>query len=177
MQEYARKLSKIKSRTKLSRRSRDASSSAEGTPEVAVKTKISSPLVENFDDVVDDISQATTPKAKSSLLQKKLAENRKIFQQRSKEMTENKRAVEEKVEAIRQQLDESDTTISELHKELATVLPVQPVVITTQVMYIFVKWNRSFFGGEFVLTCFVDSGHQQPYLATLQSARQGQQNS
>lgn len=53
------------------------------------------------------MSQATTPKAKSSLLQKKLAEDREMFERRSKEMTENKRAVEEKVEAIKQQLDES----------------------------------------------------------------------
>ncbi|XP_015517544.2 golgin subfamily B member 1 isoform X1 [Neodiprion lecontei] len=132
VQEYARKLSKIKSRAKLSRRSKDASSSVEGTPETAAKSRISSPLVENFDDV-DDISQAKTPKAKSSLLQKKLMENRKIFEQRSREMSENKRVVKEKVEAIRQQLDESDTTILELQKELTTTLPVQPIVITTQV--------------------------------------------
>ncbi|XP_046748610.1 protein lava lamp-like [Diprion similis] len=132
VQEYARKLSKIKSRAKLSRRSKDASSSVEGTPETVVKSRISSPSVENFDNV-DDISQAKTPKAKSSLLQKKLMENRKIFEQRSREMSENKRVVKEKVEAIRQQLDESNTTILELQKELTTTLPVQPIVITTQV--------------------------------------------
>ncbi|XP_048512104.1 protein lava lamp isoform X2 [Athalia rosae] len=130
VQEYAQKLSKIKSRAKLSRRSRDPSSSVEGTPEMVAKSKISSPSVENFNSTIEDISQARTPKAKSSLLQKKLAENRKIFEQRSREMTENKRAVEEKVEAIRQQLDESDTTTLELQKEVSTVVPVQPVVIT-----------------------------------------------
>ncbi|XP_031783521.1 golgin subfamily B member 1 isoform X9 [Nasonia vitripennis] len=78
---------------------------------------------EPSDDVVDDISQAKTPKAKSSLLQKKLAEDRKIFEQRSKELTESKRAVEEKVEALRQQLEE---------RYVAPVSVVSPVLVTSQ---------------------------------------------
>lgn len=72
---------------------------------------------------MDDISQAKTPKAKSSLLQRKLAEDKKIFEQRRSEITESKRAVEEKVEAIRQQLDEREQQ-----------LPITPVVLS-QVLF------------------------------------------
>jgi hypothetical protein len=76
-------------------------------------------------DDVDDISQATTPKAKSSLLQKKLAEDRKIFQQRSKDMIESKRAVEEKFEALKQQFED---------KYVAPVSIVSPVSFISQVI-------------------------------------------
>ena len=117
MKEYSSKLSKIKTRTKRSHTTEDASSS-ESTP----KSRSDSSFVEVFDDV-DDISQAKTPQAKSSLLQKKLAEDRKIFEQRSKELTESKRAVEEKVEALRQQLEEK------------YVSPVTPVLVTSQVRF------------------------------------------
>lgn len=82
---------------------------------------------------MDDISRAKTPKAKSSLLQRKLAENRKIFEQRSKEMTESKRAVEEKVEAIRQQMDQTGLSIAESQKDPIIVTPVKPVLIASQV--------------------------------------------
>lgn len=95
-------------------------SSNESTP----KSKSDVSTVEAAEDVVDDVSQAKTPKAKSSLLQKKLAEDRKIFERRSKELTESKRAVEEKVEALRQQLEE---------KYVAPVSVVSPVLITSQV--------------------------------------------
>jgi len=84
------------------------------------------------DDTIDDISQAKTPKAKSSLLQRKLAENRKVFEQRNKELTETKRAVEEKVEAIRQQLDETDLAAAEYKDQLA-ITPIRPLVITSDV--------------------------------------------
>ncbi|XP_033217023.1 golgin subfamily B member 1-like isoform X2 [Belonocnema kinseyi] len=100
IQEYAKKLSKFKTRAKLSRKGKE-----EASGESTAKSETA--LLE-AEDVVDDISQAKTPKAKSSLLQRKLAEDKKIFEQRSKVMTENKRAVEEKVEAIRQQLEERD---------------------------------------------------------------------
>lgn len=86
------------------------------------------------DDTIDDISQAKTPKAKSSLLQRKLAENRKAFQQRNKELTETKRVMEEKVEAIRQQLDETDLA-AEIHKDQLTVTPIRPLVITSDVSF------------------------------------------
>lgn len=97
-------------------------SSSESTP----KSKSDTSTAEPSDDVVDDISQAKTPKAKSSLLQKKLAEDRKIFEQRSKELTESKRAVEEKVEALRQQLEE---------RYVAPVSVVSPVLVTSQVIF------------------------------------------
>lgn len=84
------------------------------------------------DDTIDDISQAKTPKAKSSLLQRKLMENRKVFEQRSKELTETKRAVEEKVEAIRQQLDETDLAAAE-HKDQLAITSIRPLVITSDV--------------------------------------------
>lgn len=87
------------------------------------------------DDTIDDISQAKTPKAKSSLLQRKLVENRKAFEQRSKELTETKRAVEEKVEAIRQQLDETDLATAE-HKDQLVITSIKPLVITSDVSFI-----------------------------------------
>ena len=100
---YAKKLSKFKSRAKLSRRSK-GEASAESTP----KSTSEASLSETLEEAVDDSSRAKTAKAKSSLLQRKLAEDKMIFEQRSKEITENKRAVEEKVEAIRQQLQERE---------------------------------------------------------------------
>ncbi|XP_058788968.1 protein lava lamp-like isoform X2 [Phymastichus coffea] len=119
LQEYAKKLSKFKTR-KVSRPTKDgATSSSDSTPKF--KSEIS--ITELSDDTVDDISQAKTPKAKSSLLQRKLAEDRKIFEQRSKELTESKRAVEEKVEALRQQLEET---------YVAPVVPVNPVLVPSQ---------------------------------------------
>lgn len=81
------------------------------------------------EEVIDDISQAKTPKAKSFLLQRKLAENRKAFEQHSRELTETKRAVEEKVEAIRQKLDETDLAAAD---QLA-VTPIRPLIITSDV--------------------------------------------
>ncbi|XP_011868344.1 PREDICTED: protein lava lamp isoform X2 [Vollenhovia emeryi] len=127
VQEYARRLSKIKSRAKLSRRSKEGASSSKDTMH---SHKTESAAQDVTDDTIDDISQAKTPKAKSSLLQRKLAENRKVFEQRSKELTETKRAVEEKVEAIRQQLDE---TAAE-HKDQLANTPIRPLVITSDVM-------------------------------------------
>ncbi|XP_015600609.1 protein lava lamp isoform X2 [Cephus cinctus] len=128
VQEYARKLSKIKSRAKLSHRSKDGATSSSDT---ALQTMPELALPE-IGGSMDDISLAKTPQAKSSLLQRKLAENRKIFEQRSKEMTESKRAVEEKVEAIRQQLDERDLSIVETQRE-RMVTPVRPIVLASQV--------------------------------------------
>ncbi|XP_011051006.1 PREDICTED: protein lava lamp isoform X1 [Acromyrmex echinatior] len=128
VQEYARRLSKIKSRAKLSRRSKEGASSSKDTTH-----KTESTTMDVTDDTIDDISQAKTPKAKSSLLQRKLAENRKVFEQRSKELTETKRAVEEKMEAIRQQLDETDLAAAE-HKDQLSITPIRPLVITSNVM-------------------------------------------
>ncbi|XP_071566020.1 uncharacterized protein [Temnothorax nylanderi] len=128
VQEYARRLSKIKSRAKLSRRSKEGASSSKDTMH-----KTESAAQDVTDDAIDDISQAKTPKAKSSLLQRKLAENRKVFEQRSKELTETKRAVEEKVEAIRQQLDETDLAAAE-HKDQLAITPIRPLVVTSDVM-------------------------------------------
>ncbi|XP_012232589.2 protein lava lamp isoform X2 [Linepithema humile] len=131
VQEYSRRLSKIKSRAKLSRRSKEGVSSSTDT---AHPHKTESIARETTDDAIDDISQAKTPKAKSSLLQRKLVENRKAFEKRSKELTETKRAVEEKVEAIRQQLDETDLAATEMHKDQLVVTPIRPVMITSDVM-------------------------------------------
>ncbi|XP_018049825.1 PREDICTED: centromere-associated protein E-like isoform X1 [Atta colombica] len=128
VQEYARRLSKIKSRAKLSRRSKEGASSSKDTTH-----KTESTAMDVTDDTIDDISQAKTPKAKSSLLQRKLAENRKVFEQRSKELTETKRAVEEKMEAIRQQLDETDLAAAE-HKDQLSITPIRPLVVTSNVM-------------------------------------------
>jgi len=122
-------LSKIKSRAKLSRRSKEGASSSKDTIH---SHKTESTVKDVTDDTIDDISQAKTPKAKSSLLQRKLAENRKVFEQRSKELTETKRAVEEKVEAIRQQLDETDLAAAE-HKDQLASTPIRPLVITSDV--------------------------------------------
>lgn len=94
--------------------------------------KTESTAKDTTDDAIDDISQAKTPKAKSSLLQRKLAENRKVFEQRNKELTETKRAVEEKVEAIRQQLDETDLAAAE-HKDQSAITPIRPLVIISDV--------------------------------------------
>ncbi|XP_032687295.1 golgin subfamily A member 4-like isoform X3 [Odontomachus brunneus] len=131
VQEYARRLSKIKSRARLSRRSKEGSSSSKDTVH---SPKTESTAIDTTDDTIDDISQAKTPKAKSSLLQRKLAENRKAFEQRSKELTETKRAVEEKVEAIRQQLEETDLASMEMHKDQLPVTPVRPLMVTSDIM-------------------------------------------
>ncbi|XP_023289922.1 golgin subfamily B member 1 isoform X2 [Orussus abietinus] len=138
VQEYARKLSKIKSRAKLSRRNKDATASSS---ETMSKSNIEVSSLEPA-DVVDDVSQAKTPKAKSSLLQRKLAENRKIFEKRSKEMTESKRAVEEKVEAIRQQLEERDLSLVELQKDWVPGTPVKPVTITSEIVTPMMQLNQ-----------------------------------
>lgn len=122
-------MSKIKSRAKFSRRSKEGASSSKDTTH---SHKTESTAKDVTDDAIDDISQAKTPKAKSSLLQRKLAENRKVFEQRNKELTETKRAVEEKVEAIRQQLDETDLAAAE-HKDQLAITPIRPLVITSDV--------------------------------------------
>ncbi|XP_072743713.1 uncharacterized protein [Anoplolepis gracilipes] len=129
VQEYARRLSKIKSRAKMSRRSKEGASASKDTVH---SHKTESVAKDTTDDVIDDISQAKTPKAKSSLLQRKLAENRKAFEQRNKELTETKRVMEEKVEAIRQQLDETNLASMEYKDQLA-ITPIRPFVITTEV--------------------------------------------
>lgn len=90
-------------------------------------------MANTSDQSIDDISQAKTIKAKSTLLQKKLAENRKAFEQRNKEIIETKRAVEEKVEAIRQQLEEKDVTVMGFPRDQLSVTPVKPVMITSDV--------------------------------------------
>ncbi|XP_025154799.1 protein lava lamp isoform X2 [Harpegnathos saltator] len=131
VQEYARKLSKIKSRAKLSRRSKEGSSSSKDTVH---SPKTESVAIDTTDDAIDDISQAKTPKAKSSLLQRKLAENRKVFEQRNKELTETKRAVEEKVEAIRQQLEETNLVSAEIYRDQLPVTPVRPLMVTSDIM-------------------------------------------
>ncbi|XP_025263036.1 protein lava lamp isoform X2 [Camponotus floridanus] len=129
VQEYARRLSKIKSRAKLSRRSKEGNSSKD-----TVHThKTESVAKDTTDDSIDDKSQANTPQAKSFLLQKKLAENRRVFEQRNKELTETKRVMEEKVEAIRQQLDETYSG-TEICKDQLVVTPIRPLVVTSDVM-------------------------------------------
>ncbi|XP_015171904.1 PREDICTED: golgin subfamily A member 4-like isoform X2 [Polistes dominula] len=117
-QEYASRLSKIKSRTKLSKRSKDGASTSKDVEQPS-----------EIDTSIQDISQATTRKAKSSLLQRMLVENRKVFEQRNKELTETKRAVEEKVEAIRQQLNEKDLAMMELQKDQT----VTPILVTSEI--------------------------------------------
>lgn len=130
VQEYARRLSKIKSRARLSRRSKETA-----TPkDVSQQPMLDAMVADAPEETIDDISQATTPKAKTTLLQKKLAENRKVFEQRSKEITETKRAVVEKVEAMKQLLDEKDVAMMGMHKDQLSVMPVRPVVVTSDVM-------------------------------------------
>ncbi|KAK1124468.1 hypothetical protein K0M31_006819 [Melipona bicolor] len=129
VQEYARRLSKIKSRAKLSRRNREENLTSKDVTHTSETS-----LANTSDQSIDDISQAKTVKAKSTLLQKKLAENRKAFEQRNKEIIETKRAVEEKVEAIRQQLEEKDVTVMGFPRDQLSVTPVKPVMITSDIM-------------------------------------------
>lgn len=96
-------------------------------------------MPDTYEQNIDDISLATTAKAKSTLLQKKLAENRKAFEQRNKEMSETKRAVEEKVEAIRQQLEEQDVTATSLQRDQLPITPIKPIMITSEVGDSFLK--------------------------------------
>ncbi|KAK0159611.1 hypothetical protein PV327_010707 [Microctonus hyperodae] len=105
VQEYAEKLTKIKSKVKLSRRSTDPTTSKK-------KDNDNENALED-ENISENISEekAKTPKAKSHLLQKKLAENRRVFEQRNKELNESKRATEEKVEEIRQQINDTDLSI------------------------------------------------------------------
>lgn len=113
----------------MSRRSKEGASSSKDAVH-----KAESAVKDTTDDSIEDISQAKTPKAKSSLLQRKLAENRKAFEQHSKELTETKRAVEEKVEAIRQQLEETDLAVTEQKDPLA-VMPIKPLMVTSEVSF------------------------------------------
>ncbi|XP_043265047.1 golgin subfamily A member 4-like isoform X2 [Colletes gigas] len=134
VQEYARRLSKIKSRAKLSRRHKEGILPGKGTS--VTSDTASANMTEQ---AINDISQAKTAKAKSTLLQKKLAEDRKVFEQRNKERTETKRAVEEKVEAIRQQLEEKDVPNTDLatmglQKDHLSVTPINPIMITSEIM-------------------------------------------
>ncbi|CAK9805441.1 Protein lava lamp [Anthophora plagiata] len=128
VQEYARRLSKIKSRAKLSRRNKEGNLPAKDVTHTSEVT-----VADTSEETVDDISQAKTAKAKSTLLQKKLAENRKAFEQRNKEIIETKRAVEEKVEAIRQQLEEKDAAMGFQRDQLPHTT-VKPVMITSDVV-------------------------------------------
>ncbi|XP_057340426.1 putative leucine-rich repeat-containing protein DDB_G0290503 isoform X3 [Microplitis mediator] len=98
VQEYAKKLTKIKSKVK-SRRSVDTSGLS-SVNETMSPSKL-------------DHSEAQTPSERSHLLQQKLEENRKIFEQRNKNLIESKRADEVKLEEIRQQLFSGETTVSE----------------------------------------------------------------
>lgn len=134
-------MSKIKSRAKLSRRSKEGASSSKDTVHLH---KTESTIDDTTDDAIKDISQAKTPKAKSSLLQRKLAENRKVFEQRSKELTETKRAVEEKVEAIRQQLEETDLATVEIHKDQLAIVPIRSLVVTSDVSFILILFKYFF---------------------------------
>ncbi|XP_078052443.1 uncharacterized protein LOC144478443 isoform X1 [Augochlora pura] len=134
VQEYARRLSKIKSRAKLSRKNKEGHMAPKDTSHTSDAT-----LPGTSYKAIEDIGQAKTAKAKSTLLQKKLAEDRKVFEQRNKERTETKRAVEEKVEAIRQQLGEKDVSHQDLavinvQKDQLSVTPIKPVMITSEVM-------------------------------------------
>lgn len=114
-------------------------------------------VADTSDPTVDDISQAKTAKAKSTLLQKKLAEDRKVFEQRNKQRTETKRAVEEKVEAIRQQLEEKDVSNTDfasisIQKDQPSITSIKPVVITSEVSnreLVFLANNK------FFIKCFV----------------------
>ncbi|XP_044594092.1 putative leucine-rich repeat-containing protein DDB_G0290503 isoform X3 [Cotesia glomerata] len=89
VQEYAEKLTKIKSKVK-SRRSADTN-----WPSVN----------ETMSPSKFELSGTKTSSSKSHLLQQKLEENRKIFEQRNKDLIESKRADEVKLEEIRQQLN------------------------------------------------------------------------
>lgn len=113
----------------MSRRSKEGSSSSKDTVHTH---KTESAAKDTTDDSIDDKSQANTPQAKSFLLQKKLAENRKVFEQRNKKLTETKRVMEEKVEAIRQQLDETYSG-TEIYKDQLVVTPIRPFVVTSDV--------------------------------------------
>ncbi|KAK0089914.1 hypothetical protein PV325_004666 [Microctonus aethiopoides] len=114
VQEYAEKLTKIKSKVKLSRRNTVDSSTAGQIDSTTSKKKDNdnenAPEDENISENISE-EKAKTPKAKSHLLQKKLAENRRVFEQRNKELNESKRAAEEKVEEIRQQINDTDLSI------------------------------------------------------------------
>lgn len=116
----------------MSRRNKEEASSSKDTMHLH---KTESKIDDTTDNAIVDISQAKTPKAKSSLLQRKLAENRKAFEQRSKELTETKRAVEEKVEAMRQQLEETDLTVMEINKDQWASSQIRSLVITSDVSF------------------------------------------
>lgn len=116
----------------MSRRSKEGSSSSKDTVH---SHKTESAAKDTTDDSIDDKSQANTPQAKSFILQQKLVENRKAFEQRSKELTETKRVMEEKVEAIRQQLDETNLAAAEKYKDQLAVTPIRPLVITSDVSF------------------------------------------
>lgn len=69
---------------------------------------------------MEDLAEFRPPRRMTPVLQR-FAEDKKLLEQRSKELTESRRAVEEKVEEIRQQIEETKLSA------------VNPVLVTSQV--------------------------------------------
>nr|CAD7397130.1 unnamed protein product [Timema cristinae] len=125
VQEYATKLSQIKSRSKASKRSLNTDTPKTQTP-IKVAENAQQEMVtndtgreESFAKEIEPSQQmpASSKKVNKSqhgnlnLLRKKLEENRVKFEQRGKEMTENKKGIEEMVTQLKYQLDERDQII------------------------------------------------------------------
>ncbi|PNF39690.1 hypothetical protein B7P43_G05662 [Cryptotermes secundus] len=117
VEQYATKLSDIKSRSKASKRKsvvqkQDSPEQVEDleTPKKGShKEEVSTPVRKSTEKV---------PKGNLVLLRKKLEENRLKFEQRGKEINESKKGIEEMVQHLKTQLDERDVTIQELQKGL-----------------------------------------------------------
>nr|CAD7453581.1 unnamed protein product [Timema tahoe] len=125
VQEYATKLSQIKSRSKASKRSLNTDTPKTQTP-IMVAENAQQEMVANDTRREELVEKETEPgqqmpasskKTNKSqhgnlnLLRKKLEENRVKFEQRGKEMTENKKGIEEMVTQLKYQLDERDQII------------------------------------------------------------------
>nr|CAD7444039.1 unnamed protein product [Timema bartmani] len=125
VQEYATKLSQIKSRSKASKRSLNTDTPKTQTP-IMVAENAQQEMVANDTGREELVEKETEPGQQTpasskktnksqhgnlNLLRKKLEENRVKFEQRGKEMTENKKGIEEMVTQLKYQLDERDQII------------------------------------------------------------------
>ncbi|XP_069679167.1 uncharacterized protein [Periplaneta americana] len=125
VEQYATKLSDIRSRSRLSKHK-----------SAGVKQDSNQLPVKDAGSVKEESVKDETPTPGKStdkirqgnlvLLRKKLEENRLKFEQRGKELNENKKGIEEMVQHLKTQLDERDVTIQELQKGLEAMHSPRP---------------------------------------------------
>ncbi|XP_049958619.1 protein lava lamp-like [Schistocerca serialis cubense] len=122
VEEYATKLSGIKSR--VSKRGRAKVEKTEATVSESVPDAVQQDVAtaDAKDEELKSTGKRKVQRGNLILLRKQLEENRIKCEQRNKEVTKNKRGIEEMVEHLRSQLEEREQTIQELKGEFNTRL-------------------------------------------------------